>query len=588
MFALSAAAFLFYACDMPESSSPASPGAPPPYKLTQDKGGTNFTLKIDEGVTIIKAGEYAAVASIGSGADKKILNTKIIRQTLGLKTDGEVRTAITTIILPSTLETIEDYAFYGHTAVKLVRIPKSVQSIGASAFSQTGTALTLEFEGDSQLGIFGSEAFDIARIKKIRAPRYTLTKNADNTTYTLAVAEGVTTIAKGEFAALDSAPSTSRTPKIPLNTRLKGVFLLNGSSGRAQVSITAITLPSTLVTIEDYAFYNHSYVKETLIIPKQVQSIGASAFSQTGTALTLEFEGDSQLGSIFGSEAFDIARIKTIQAPRFTLTKNADNTTYTLAVAEGVTTIAKGEFSALETHTIEGKPITFNTRLKGVFLLNGSNGRAQVSITAITLPSTLVTIEDYAFYNHSYVKGTLIIPKQVRSIGEYAFYYLGTDGTVQGPANLVFESGSQLAAIKAFAFRESHIGSKIPLPDQIETIEKQAFSFLIGLQNTSSFTIPEKVRSIGNLAFAKFNHNITGTLTIRSQALAKTAAHTPLGNNLFIIPGITTESNFDTIKLYKQVYCSYTETERNSIFGTGAAYTSLDSTETYTPASCSD
>ena len=445
MFALSAAAFLFYACDMPESSSPASPGAPPPYKLTQDKGGTNFTLKIDEGVTIIKAGEYAAVASIGSGADKKILNTKIIRQTLGLKTDGEVRTAITTIILPSTLETIEDYAFYGHTAVKLVRIPKSVQSIGASAFSQTGTALTLEFEGDSQLGIFGSEAFDIARIKKIRAPRYTLTKNADNTTYTLAVAEGVTTIAKGEFAALDSAPSTSRTPKIPLNTRLKGVFLLNGSSGRAQVSITAITLPSTLVTIEDYAFYNHSYVK-----------------------------------------------------------------------------------------------------------------------------------------------GTLIIPKQVRSIGEYAFYYLGTDGTVQGPANLVFESGSQLAAIKAFAFRESHIGSKIPLPDQIETIEKQAFSFLIGLQNTSSFTIPEKVRSIGNLAFAKFNHNITGTLTIRSQALAKTAAHTPLGNNLFIIPGITTESNFDTVKLYKQVYCSYTETERNSIFGTGAAYTSLDSTETYTPASCSD
>ena len=266
MFALSAAAFLFYACDMPESSSPASPGAPPPYKLTQDKGGTNFTLKIDEGVTIIKAGEYAAVASIGSGADKKILNTKIIRQTMGLKTDGEVRTAITTIILPSTLETIEDYAFYGHTAVKLVRIPKSVQSIGASAFSQTGTALTLEFEGDSQLGIFGSEAFDIERIKKIRAPRYTLTKNADNTTYTLAVAEGVTTIAKGEFATLDSAPSTSRTPKIPLNTRLKGVFLLNGSSGRAQVSITAITLPSTLVTIEDYAFYNHSYVKGTLIM----------------------------------------------------------------------------------------------------------------------------------------------------------------------------------------------------------------------------------------------------------------------------------------------------------------------------------
>ena len=73
MFALSAAAFLFHACDMPESSSP---GSPPPYKLTRNEGGTNFTLKIDEGVTIIKAGEFAAVASIGSGAEKKTLNTK--------------------------------------------------------------------------------------------------------------------------------------------------------------------------------------------------------------------------------------------------------------------------------------------------------------------------------------------------------------------------------------------------------------------------------------------------------------------------------------------------------------------------------
>ena len=83
-------------------------------------------------------------------------------------------------------------------------------------------------------------------------------------------------------------------------------------------------------------------------------------------------------------------------------------------------------------------------------------------------------------------------------------------------------------------------------------------------------------------------NNITGTLTIKSQALAKTAAHTPLENHLFIVPGIETVSNFDTIELYKQVYCSYTETERNSIFGTGAAYTSLDGAETYTAASCSD
>ena len=579
MFALSAGAFLLYACDMPESSSSASPGVPPPYKLTQDKGGTNFTLKIDEGVTTIKAGEFAAVPSIGSGADKRTLNTKITRQALGVKTDGEVHTAVTTIILPSTLTTIEDYAFYGHTEVKgTLIIPDKVHTIGAHAFGKTGTALTLDLKDDSKLGTIGAGAFDIASIAKIQAPRFTLTKNTDNTTYTVAVAEGVTTVARGEFSLQES---TGGSPPITLNTRLKGALL----GAKPQDTITTITLPSTLTTIEDYAFYGHTAVK-LVRIPKAVQSLGASAFGQTGTALTLDFEDDSQL-DIFGSAAFDIARIKTIQAPRFTLAKNADNTTYTLAVAEGVTTVAEGEFSALDTHTIGGTSITFNTRLKGPFLLDGSNRRAQVSITAITLPSTLAAIEDYAFYNHTYVQGTLAVPKQVRSIGKYAFYYLGTGSDIKDRVNVVFESESQLATLKAYAFRQAFL-RRITLPNQLEIIEPQAFGFVIGLQNASSFTIPENVRSIGKSAFIKMDHNITGTLTIKSQALAKTAANTPLENHLFIVPGIETVSNFDTIELYKQVYCSYTETERNSIFGTGAAYTSLDGAETYTAASCSD
>ena len=314
MLALSAGAFLLYACDMPESSSPASPSVPPPYKLTQDKGGTNFTLKIDEGVTTIKAGEFAAVSSIGSGADKKTLNTKITRQALGLKTDGEVHTAVTTIILPSTLETIEDYAFYGHTAVKgTLIIPDKVHTIGAHAFGKTGTALTLDFKDDSKLGTIGAGAFDIASIAKIQAPRFTLTKNADNTTYTLAVAEGVTTIAKGEFSALDNVPES--TPKITLNTRLKEVFL----GARPEYAITAITLPSTLETIEDYAFYRNLIIQGTLTIPKQVQSIGKYAFNSVfhgrrTSPLTLAFEDESQLKTI-GMRAFKHRLINVLNLP---------------------------------------------------------------------------------------------------------------------------------------------------------------------------------------------------------------------------------------------------------------------------------
>ena len=309
MAALSAAVFLFHACDM--SASPP----PPPYKLTQDKGGTNRTLKIDEGVTIIRAGEYAAVPSIGSGADRKTFNTRITRHTLGLKTDGEVRTAVTAIILPSTLETIEEYAFYGHSAVKgTLIIPDKVQSIGAQAFGGTGTDLTVDIKDDSKLEntVGAAAAFDIANIKTIRAPRFTLTRNADNATYTLAVAEGVTTVEKGEFSSKKSGGGWGGTPKTTLNTRLKGALL--GTDPR--YAITAITLPSTLEVIEDYAFYRNDIIQGTLTIPKKVQSIGRDAFSsvfhtERTSPLTLTFEDESQLRTI-GKDAFRHRRISVL------------------------------------------------------------------------------------------------------------------------------------------------------------------------------------------------------------------------------------------------------------------------------------
>ena len=555
MFALSAGAFLLYACDMPESSSSASPGASPPYKLTQDKGGTNFTLKIDEGVTTIKAGEFAAVPSIGSGADKKTLNTKITRQALGLKTDGEVRTAVTTIILPSTLETIEDYAFYGHTAVKgTLIIPDKVHTIGAHAFGKTGTALTLDLKDDSKLNSIGAGAFDIASIAKIQAPRFTLTKNTDNTTYTVAVAEGVTTVARGEFSLQES---TGGSPPITLNTRLKGALL----GSKPQDTITAITLPPTLVKVEDYAFYGHTAVKGTLIIPDKVQSIGASAFGKTGTALTLDLKDDSKLGTI-GAGAFDIASIEKIQAPRFTLTKNADNTTYTLAVAEGVTTAAKGEFASTE--TVRGStPITLNTRLKGALL----GAEPQDTVTTITLPSTLVTIEDYAFWNHQKVQGTLTIPSQVQSIGKYTFQYIGLKYLLDSSLVIAFAPDSQLTAIEADAFSFNSITSLI-LPEQLETIEAFAFSNPNPTsKKMSSFTIPTKVTKIGAAAFINMIFSDNATLTIQSPSVT-------LEDQLFV--NSPTKTVFTTVKLPQVVYDGYTRAELASRFGQVTAYQDLD------------
>ena len=91
--------------------------------------------------------------------------------------------------------------------------------------------------------------------------------------------------------------------------------------------------------------------------------------------------------------------------------------------------------------------------------------------------------------------------------------------------------------------------------------------------------IPGSVSSIGERAFSAFA-GINDGVTIRSANLAKVGANSPLGNNLFGVPGSGTDprsSTITTIKLPASVYTSYSSAERTAIFGSEVtAYQDLD------------
>ena len=391
-------------------------------------------------------------------------------------------------------------------------------------------------------------------------PRFTLTQKADKT-YALTIAEGVQTIAEGEFSAVESSGTGEKALETTLTGRL---------GAKPAEAITTITLPSTLTGIGDYAFYTHSAVK-SVRIPEKVETIGTHAFGKTGIA-NIEFEDDSKLDTV-GAAAFDLAKIKQIQAPRYTLTKNADNTTYALAVADGVTSIARGEFASGSETNLDGSIKTaLDTRLKRSLL----GAEPDEAITTIALPSTLTRIEDYAFFGHVSVKGTLTIPAQVQSIGKKAFRYVGE---LEAGVSLTFANGSQLTTIGDSAFDGSHLSSFAPLPEQLETIGSDAFfsGKPTTVQDTSSLIIPAKVKTIGSLAFYQQKFKGSATLTIRSLHLEKTASTTPIGAKLFVL-GSTSPPPFTTIKLPKAVYDSYTKVELEDRFGVVTDYQELNGT----------
>ena len=248
--------------------------------------------------------------------------------------------------------------------------------------------------------------------------------------------------------------------------------------------------------------------------------------------------------------------------PRFTLTQNDDGTTFTLTIGEGVKTIAEGEFAAVANINTGTKKIDLNSKLAGKL-----GAKPEKAVTTIVLPSTLESISDYAFYSHHGVKGRLVIPKQVRTIGINSFADLSRSSSV----TLEFEEPSQLTAIGKSAFSFSRTNNVVKLPESLETIGGGAF-YEATFSVTNTFRIPAKVKRISPTAFFSFStHQIRGTLTIASPHLTKPN----LGRQLFCLS--SDRSSFTTIKLHQAVYDSYTKAELSAIFGTGTiAYQKLN------------
>ena len=260
---------------------------------------------------------------------------------------------------------------------------------------------------------------------------------------------------------------------------------------------------------------------------------------------------------------------------RFTLKQNPDtaaNPTYTLTIADCVRTVTPGEFAS--DPSAAPKTITSNTRLAGRLGTTPSQ-----RVTAIELPDTLRTIENYAFYGHEKMTGEFTIPAAVESIGLAAFESLGR---INGQVRLRFAQDSRLKTIENIAFVYAEISAMTPLPQSLETIGLRAFEQAFTVDagpSLSNFVIPANVISVGDYAFGSRVFN--GTLTIRSPHLTRTPATGTrtgrLGSSIFTEGGAAAVTQeFTRIVIPRAVFTSYTQADLNAIFGPSSSVTYVD------------
>jgi hypothetical protein len=120
----------------------------------------------------------------------------------------------------------------------------------------------------------------------------------------------------------------------------------------------------------------------------------------------------------------------------------------------------------------------------------------------LTLPSSLTTIEPYAFGSCGFT-GTLTIPSSLTSISESAFQFCENFTALELP--------NTLETIGRSAFYHCTGFTALTLPNSLTTIDAQAFQECTGFQG--ELIIPNSVTTIGNNAFYHCN-GFTGDLLI--------------------------------------------------------------------------
>ncbi len=206
--------------------------------------------------------------------------------------------SLTSVIIGESVTSIGSHAFYGCTSLTSVTIPNSVTSIGNGAFSDC-SSLTSVTIGESVTSI-GERAFaECSSLTSITIPN-SVTSIGDNAFYScsgltsVTIPESVTSIGDWAFSGCSSLTSITipeSVINIGRNALLGTPWLENLPDGVVYInnvlytykgsmpSNTSIDIEEGIVSISPYAFYNYNNLR-SITIPKDIKYIGESAFNE--------------------------------------------------------------------------------------------------------------------------------------------------------------------------------------------------------------------------------------------------------------------------------------------------------------------
>jgi len=405
---------------------------------------------------------------------------------------------VTSIVIPSSVTTLGNFAFFWLTQLPTIYIPASVSNIEELAL--VGLWGLIQFNVDPNNPNYCSQDGVLYSKTRQKLLRYPWKKSGSS----FQIPEEVTEIAPGAFSGSDletiSIPQgvvsigvgafcdcTKLTSlNIPASVQSLGLALL-GPNGDYMPALTSVNVDEANLYYSSQdgvlfdknksslIFYPMNKSGSSYAIPNGVNHIGNCAFAY-GLKLT-NISIPPSVTSI-GSEAFACAGIKNISIPI------------------NVTSIGYGTFEGCE--SLEAVSLLPNiTAIKANAFANCG------SLKSIIIPSNVTAIENSAFQSCGSLSA-IEFPGGMQSIGEYAFFKCGSLQEITIPSSVVaigdsaFGSCSSLKQINVSSGNANFITVDGALYDHSQS---RLISYPAGKTDVY-FSIPTGVSTIGGNTFS--------------------------------------------------------------------------------------
>ena len=402
------------------------------------------SITIPSSVTTIGGAAFAycsALANIVVEAGNTVYDSRDNCNAIIEMATNTLITGCQSTIIPSTVTSIGESAFYGHTGLTSIAIPNSVTTIDQYAFSHTG-------------------------LTEVNLP---------NT---------VTAIGDGAFSYCSSVTSAI----LP-----SGLTSINNHTFSYCTSLQSITIPSSVTSIGNNAFYNCSGLTSITVEATTPPTLGTNAFRNVPTSIPVYVPCGTKAAyqAAAGWSAFTNF-VDPCEAIVF-----ADPAVKALCVANWDTN-GDGELSYPEAAAVtslgsvfyEESITTFNELqyFTGLEYIDDEAFANCTQLTSVIIPSSVTFIAYESFWNCSSLT-SVTIPSSVTTIGDEAFYDCSSLTSVTIPGSVT--------TIGYEAFSDCSSLTSIIIPNGVTTIGYDAFH---GCSSLTSVTIPSTVTTmIGNL-----------------------------------------------------------------------------------------